>query len=415
MKFFRLMGMSFVGIWGMCASINSQTVIQVDAIINSGPQRVVYQQLAQRFQERNPSIKVKIHPRDSNRHKKLMDIWEAQGTASADIVSWYAGNRMMRFIRPDLVEPITDLWAEYQLDDEFTPAMKDLVSYENEIYAIPFGYYQWGFYYTNALFQRLGLEPPTTWKELLAICETLKANQVYCFTIGAKDAWTVGGWFDYLNLRINGLEFHLDLMQGRLSFDQPKVQKVFQTWKDLLDKGYFQPKMANRDWKEPLPFMYRERVGMMLTGNFVTTVIPEAQLRKFGFFRFPQIDPKIPYYEEAPTDVYMIPKSSPNKEAAKAFLAFLAEAKSQVFLNQALNLIAPNKNAEPSENEFIRVGTQTLQSAHGYSQYLDRDMEKEMADPALNAIVEFLKNPHVGQVVHRLEALRTRVYPDENK
>ena len=36
--------------------------------------------------------------------------------------------------------------------------------------------------------------------------------------------WVASGWFDYLNLRINGAEFHRDLLAGKHSFDGPEVK-----------------------------------------------------------------------------------------------------------------------------------------------------------------------------------------------
>ena len=43
----------------------------------------------------------------------------------------------------------------------------------------------------------------------------LKKNGITPITIGTKFLWTAGGWFDYLNLRINGYQFHMDLTAGK--------------------------------------------------------------------------------------------------------------------------------------------------------------------------------------------------------
>ena len=78
---------------------------------------------------------------------------------------------------------------------------------------------------------------------------------------------------------------------------------------------------------------------MMLTGNFVTTVISKKLLHDFAFVRFPKININLPYYEEAPTDIYFIPKSSKNKDAAKKFLAFLATAEISRYTQSRLTTI----------------------------------------------------------------------------
>jgi multiple sugar transport system substrate-binding protein len=49
-----------------------------------------------------------------------------------------------------------------------------------------------------------------------------------------KDQWPACGTFDYLNMRINGYDFHISLMAHEKSWASPEVAKVFDTWKSLL-------------------------------------------------------------------------------------------------------------------------------------------------------------------------------------
>ena len=41
---------------------------------------------------------------------------------------------------------------------------------------------------------------------------------------------TAGGWFDYLNLRINGYQFHMDLTAGKVSYEDPRLDATFAAW-----------------------------------------------------------------------------------------------------------------------------------------------------------------------------------------
>ena len=52
--------------------------------------------------------------------------------------------------------------------------------------------------YNKEIFAEHGIEVPTTWDELIAACETLKAAGVTPFYATFKEPWTIGqGWFDY--------------------------------------------------------------------------------------------------------------------------------------------------------------------------------------------------------------------------
>ena len=53
------------------------------------------------------------------------------------------------------------------------------------------------------------------------------------------------GTFDILNMRLNGYQFHVDLMAGKEKWTDTKVKAVFETWKKLLP--YQQRRSAGPD------------------------------------------------------------------------------------------------------------------------------------------------------------------------
>src|SRR5262245_62586825 len=44
------------------------------------------------------------------------------------------------------------------------------------------------------------------------LCDTLSAAGITPITIGTKDVWPAAAWFDYIDMRLNGPEFHISLM-----------------------------------------------------------------------------------------------------------------------------------------------------------------------------------------------------------
>lgn len=63
--------------------------------------------------------------------------------------------------------------------------------------------------------QGLGVEPPTTWDDFIKLCNTLKKKGINPLTNGiGSTPWMASGWFDYLNLRINGAPYHRELLAG---------------------------------------------------------------------------------------------------------------------------------------------------------------------------------------------------------
>src|SRR3712207_8803469 len=60
--------------------------------------------------------------------------------------------------------------------------------------------------------------------------------------------WPAMGTFDQLNFRMNGYQFHVDLMAGKESWTDERVKNVFTTWATLLP--FHQENPNGRTWEE---------------------------------------------------------------------------------------------------------------------------------------------------------------------
>ena len=69
------------------------------------------------------------------------------------------------------------------------------------------------------------------------LMDALKKAGITPVAIGGRDAWTLAGWFDYLDLRLNGNAFHQQLMAGDVPYTDPRVKKVYTTWKSLISRS----------------------------------------------------------------------------------------------------------------------------------------------------------------------------------
>ena len=81
--------------------------------------------------------------------------------------------------------------------------------------------------------------PPATWEEFVRICDMLLANGETPMSLAGQNPFVSSLWFDYLNMRMNGPEFHRDLVAGRVNYSDERVARVWELWISLLDRGYF--------------------------------------------------------------------------------------------------------------------------------------------------------------------------------
>ena len=369
----------------------------------------------QMFEEKYPNIDV-VH--STVAHEDFKQAIRAYLTASTppDVMTWFAGNRARFFIDRGLIMDISEVWESEGWNTSFPAGFRAMSSVEGKQYFLPASWYWWAIYYRKDIFEQYGLEAPETWQEFLQVCETLKANRVTPITIGTKWRWTAAAWFDYLNMRVNGPEFHINLMLGKEKYDDPRVQKVFTDyWAPLIENGYFIDEPAAYTWQEGLNFLSSGDAAMYLMGDFLRDVYPAEQVDKLDFFQFPIIDPSVPVGEDAPTDGFFIAANAQHPETAVNLLAFLGSVEAQQYFADTLGRLPTNMDVDTSGFTPTQLkGLELIQSADFVAQFYDRDTTPEMADEGMNGFMEFWDNPgDIADILGRLETARQEIFAEE--
>lgn len=385
--------------------------LKVVVMVSGGEQREVYMELLRRFEAEHPAIDVQHREYEQETYKANLEQWLNGDEPVPDVMFWFAGHLMEDFYRKGLIRPIEDLWQAENWDEAFSEGMRDIVSYRGQAMGLPIAYYHWGIYYHKPLFEELGVLPPATWDELIRVGEVLNRKGITPFALGTRAHWPAAAWFDYLNLRLNGLRFHSRLMAGEISYQHPDVRRVFEHWQQLVDRDFFMEGHTDRSWRAALPFFYQKHAAMMLIGGFVKPQLPDTLKDAIGVIRFPVINPDQPVYENAPTDIFFVPSEATNVDAARQLLSFMARADTQSWFNERLGTTPPRLGAKASPDALSQSGLAVLQQADGFSQFFDRDTPRGLSSPAMVIFVDFM-NGHltIDEALLALEQARQAVF-----
>lgn len=376
--------------------------------------RATMEAMIARFQAKNPGLNVETTIIDREAYKtQIRNFLTAN---PPDVASWYAANRMRPYVDAGLFEDVSDLWQEEEIATNLA-STKGAMTLDGKQWGLPYTYYQWGVYYRKDIFEELGLSEPTTWAEEKANCEKIVASGRACYTIGTKFLWTAGGWFDYLNMRTNGFDFHMDLATGKVSWEDERVKQTFANWRELIDMGAFIDNHQTYSWQEALPFMVNGKATAYLMGNFAVAPLREAGLTddQIDFYQFVSINPDVELSEDAPTDTFHIPSNAANKDNARAFLRFAVSADEQTEINNGKNLgqLPVNAKAAVDDDKFLNQGFAMLSSNSpgGVAQFWDRDAPAEMAKASMEGFQEFMVKPdNLDKILAKLERARGRIY-----
>lgn len=375
----------------------------------SDPQpKAAFEAVVKQFEAENPGITVKMNVYDHESYKSSIRNWLT--SAPPDVALWYSGARMRQFVAPGLLEDVSALFTP-EARGQFAPKVLDTVTVEGKQFGVPYSYYQWGIFARTDLLQKAGVGEIKTWDDLLGACDKLRAAGVEPVDLGSKDLWPTAGWFDYIDLRLNGYEFHTQLTEGKVSWQDPKVRDVFAHWKQLLDHQCFIKNHTSLSWQESQSLMYQGKAGMMLIGNYFTQGMPADAAANISFLTFPAIIPGVAVTEEAPIESINIPAGAKNKADAMKLLAFMMRADVQTTVNKTLRQLPTNTQAQVSDDRFLKAGAAQLDAAAHLTQFLDRDTSEDLATVAMKGFQEFMVKPErLDAVLATIERARKRIY-----
>ncbi len=264
-------------------------------------------------------------------------------------------------------------------------------------YAVPIVSYPWVVLYRKSLFQQKGYTVPKTWDEFVTLAKKVQADGLIPLAFADKDGWPAMGTFDILNMRMNGYQFHADLLAGKQKWTDPKVQAVFKKWAELLP--YTQPDPLGRTWQEGAQTWANNKAAMYFLGTFASQQVPAADLADVDFFPFPTLGTQ--YDSEmgidAPVDAWILSKAPKNLPADKALLACFATPEAQLaFLGKDHSQIPAAKVTDtssftPQQTKMAEI----IGASGGVAQFLDRDTRSDFAGAqGMQALLQdFIKNP----------------------
>ncbi|WP_237283589.1 ABC transporter substrate-binding protein [Streptomyces alfalfae] len=293
--------------------------------------------------EKKTGKTVQVHTTEHNEFQQ--NITRCLRATPDDVFMWFAGYRMQYFAEKGLLVDNRDVWKGFS---GFSQALKGQSTHAGKQYFVPYYYYPWAVFHRKSFFEKHGYEQAENWGDFIALARTMHKDGIpvaFC----DKDGWPAMGTFDYINLRLNGYDFHKALMAGEESWTDNKVKKVFDLWRELMP--YYQKGALGRTWEEAGQGLQRRKTGMAVFGMpHPGQQFPADERDDIDFFAFPEIDSAYGQDAvEAPIDGFLIAKKAKNVDAGKGLLKWLGTPEAEeIYLKGDPNNVAVNDRADTS-------------------------------------------------------------------
>ncbi len=347
-------------------------------------------------------------------HEKLRDLLESYLTSKnpPDVLTWFAGNRMKSFMERDLMIKTESIKGIEKFYESLQPRFQKMFDKGETRYFVPTSYFWWGIYYRPSIFKQAGIDMPIkNWHELTIAAEKLRSANIVPFSLGSRYRCAAAAWFDYLNMRINGPDFHQQLMDLKIPYTDERIKAVLSFFRKLQDNGWFLGKANSYDEGEAVEAVLSGKAGMTLIGSYVQDeYVPSNCSEKLDFFRFPIIKENVPIGEDTPIDGFFAAGRSNNPQDAGDFLLHLGSQEVQTLATKSITALPTRSDIDfKSIKGDLAKGREIVDHADHLFQFYDLDTPWEIANVGMSLINDFVsREADEATVQHRIEDTRLR-------
>lgn len=223
---------------------------------------------------------------------------------------------------------LTDLSGEEFLDDINESYINMLYALnkdqEEKSYGVPYATNSSGIIYNKDIFAENEIEIPTTFSELMAVCEKLEAAGVTPFELTFKEAWTILPAWNAMAPVMQPENFYNDKKAGKATFEGTH-EAILENYLKLVE--YAQKDYMGTSYDDGNKKFAAGEAAMMINGSWAITEIKKANPDvNIDQFKFPATDEADANKVTSGVDVLLgITTNCGDPDGAKDFISFMVQ------------------------------------------------------------------------------------------
>lgn len=319
---------------GLAGPALAQTTLTIESWRNDDLP-VWQEKIIPAFEAKHPDIKLVFSPSAPTEYNSALAAKLDAGSAG-DIVACRPFDGSLQLFQSGKLGDLTDLPGM----ENFSAIAKTAWSTDDgsKTFCVPMASVLHGFMYNIDAFEQLGLQVPTTEAEFFAVLDKIKEDGTFVpLAIGTKDQWEAAtmGYQNIGPTYWKGEEGRKKLIDGEEKLtDEPWVKpfEVLARWADYMGDGY-----QAQTYPDSQNLFTLGRAAIYPTGSWEISVFEPQVDFKMGAFKPPVVNAGDTCYVSDHPDIGMgVNAASPNQEAAKTFLEWVATPEfAEIYANAA--------------------------------------------------------------------------------
>jgi raffinose/stachyose/melibiose transport system substrate-binding protein len=377
--------------------------------VSGQPNQAIREGTVKRFNAANPDTAIKQTEFQNDAYKTK--IKTAIGAGQGPTIIWgWGGGGLRDYVKNNQVEDLTSFFSENPAQKERRfPSAFEAATVDGKVYALPAETVTpIVFYWNKKVFDKVGVQPPKTWGEIMALVPKFNAAGIAPFSLGGQSRWTNMMWLEFLLDRIAGPEVFQNAFSGKANaWSDPAVLDMLTKVQDLVKANGFIKGFSSitADSNADLALLYTGKAAMMLHGAWTYGTMKAnggdfVSGGNLGYMNFPAVeggkgDPSNTVGN--PAQYYSISSKASDAEKATAKKFFsttvLDDAEIKAWADSGSVPIVKGSNAQftGADAPWLNFIYDTASNAKSFAQSWDQALPATAAETLLDNIAKLFQ------------------------
>lgn len=246
------------------------------------------EQIAEAFNAANKDIKVTVSYYDTDGIKDACKVAASSGTLPNMWFNW--GGSLGGFYADNgLAYDLTDYAEKNDWANKFSSGALSLCQLGGILSGYPTSYNVLDVYYRKDIFEKYGIQIPTTFEEFEALCAKLKENGIIPISTAGLNGWHVMRFVELLIEHYAGADLHDSMNTFKSSYNCDAVVQALTKYQEFCNKGYFPEGFITADPNDTQMAVFSGTAAMDIQGQWYDGKIvqEEQDMNNYATFAFP--------------------------------------------------------------------------------------------------------------------------------
>lgn len=258
-----------------------------------------YEEVIEEFRRKHPRVEITLK---AHRHEWIKDHLmnflkgELAGEEVPDVLVWSAGTHVSPYAEylsdlSEIVVPLSELKSKF-------PDYVQRASFEHkdDYHFLPFKTYVWAFYYLQGVRDEYEKDWPSAENmdtgDLIKLAEAMKSRHLDPIAFGNLHGWPALGYFDVLNMRVQGVPCHKDLAERKVGWASSPapckgVTATLTEWQKLAP--FYAEGWYRKSYRQAACQFAEKKAGLFFIGGFFAEELDESLIGQLRVFQFPRV------------------------------------------------------------------------------------------------------------------------------